>query len=90
MNNCNISGQDVEALANSLKKNQRLLSLDLKWNHLGTVGATSIKRALDNNETLIYLELSGNNIPEDIMEEIADKVKRNYKKNPIPKDDIVW
>jgi hypothetical protein len=47
-------------LANSLKKNQRLLSLDLKWNNLGTIGATALKKGIDSNETLIYLELSGN------------------------------
>lgn len=60
MQNCGIGGQDIDSLANSLKKNQRLLSLDLKWNNLGTMGATIFKKALDNNETLIYFDLTGN------------------------------
>lgn len=89
LSNNKISGEDFENLSNSVRNNKYLLSLDLKWNELGTKGGMTLKRALDGNDTLIYLDVNGNNIPEDVFDDIEEKIKMNYRKNPLPRDEIL-
>lgn len=59
---------DMEAFSNALKSNKVLLSLDLRWNDLGEEGGRLILDALQENRALLYLELNGCNIPENLLE----------------------
>ena len=41
-----------------------------------------------NNSTLLYLDLSGNNITEEIIESIDKIMQDNLRRNPMPRDRI--
>ena len=58
LSNNKISGEDFENFANSIRNNKNLLSLDLKWNELGTKGGLALKKALDSNDIMIYLGIT--------------------------------
>ena len=49
----------------------------------------TLKRALDGNDTLIYLDVNGINIPEDVFDDKEEKIKMNYRKRPLPRDEIL-
>ncbi|KRX05085.1 hypothetical protein PPERSA_06719 [Pseudocohnilembus persalinus] len=85
--NNKISGEDLDQLMNALPANN-LLSLDLKWNNLGTQGGQKINKMLDNNKKILYIDLNGNNIPDEILDDIDEKLKVNLKSNNIPRDKI--
>ncbi len=47
------------------------LSIDLRWNNIGLVGSRALLASCQSNSTLSELHLVGNNIPDDIMENIS-------------------
>lgn len=46
-------------------------NLDLRWNNIGLVGAKGLLAALKKNHTLTQLQVTGNNIPEDLADSIS-------------------
>ncbi len=76
-------------MANALRNNKTLLSLDLKFNQIGTKGAEILRKAIDNNNTILYLDVNGNNISDDSFDKIEEKVKENRKRNPIPRNEVM-
>lgn len=47
------------------------LILDLSWNHIGETGAVLLLKSLKNNNTLITLNIQGNNILDETTEMIS-------------------
>ena len=44
---------------------------DLRWNNIGLLGGRSLLDALQQNRTVLQLEMAGNNIPSDILRAIG-------------------
>ncbi|MEQ2269769.1 hypothetical protein XENORESO_009422, partial [Xenotaenia resolanae] len=65
----------AKALANSLKCNRSLKSLNLQENSLGMDGAIFIATALKGNHQLAYINLQGNGIGESGAKVISDAIK---------------
>ncbi|KAG0287248.1 hypothetical protein BGZ96_008816, partial [Linnemannia gamsii] len=59
-----IGGKEVRELAEALRTNSTLTSLDLGNNSIGEFGAKDLSRALETNSTLITLNLRSNSIGE--------------------------
>ena len=53
---------------------------DLRWNNIGIVGGRSALAMLQYNKTLTDLELSGNNITQDIVKAIGEIVYVKHEK----------
>ena len=67
MSNNEIGPEAGQYIANCLKANQTLDTLDLRWNSLGNQGAKAILKGLNVNKYLMILELTGNKVSDDIM-----------------------
>lgn len=84
LKNNKISGNDAgRVLGELLTSSKSLLVLDLRWNEIGTLGAKSILAGLKENSSLKVLELAGNNVSEDILQEISSILEKNRQSNPI-------
>jgi Ran GTPase-activating protein (RanGAP) involved in mRNA processing and transport len=55
-----------------------LIQLDLRWNTLGIIGGRHFADTLKWNTSLIELELTGNEIPEDITRNICKLLDRFF------------
>ena len=64
----------------SLIKNLKSFSKDLRWNNIGLVGGKGLLTSLKKNHTLMLLQIAGNNIPEDICEAIGKFRIFSFKK----------
>ena len=40
---------------------------DLRWNNIGLLGGRSLLEALQKNQSIVQLEMAGNNIPSDTL-----------------------
>lgn len=84
LKNNKIAGNNAgAALGELLTSSKSLMVLDLRWNEIGTLGAKSLLAGLKENSTLKVLELAGNNIPEDILQEIVSILEKNRQNNPV-------
>ena len=45
--------------------------LDLRWNNMGLLGGRSLLEALQQNQTLVQLEMAGNNVPCDTLKALG-------------------
>ncbi len=36
------------------------------------------------------MDINGNSVSEDVLDALAEKIKMNLKRNPIPREEIVW
>ncbi|CAF4224042.1 unnamed protein product, partial [Rotaria sordida] len=70
-------------LAAELQPNVTLRVLDLRWNNIGLVGSRALLAACQSNSTLNELNLTGNNAPDDIMENINNALAKNTEKRQI-------
>ena len=52
---------------------------DLRWNNVGIIGGRAIHAAMEVNKTLSKLELTGNNVPADIVKAIGESWSRSYQ-----------
>ncbi|GBG27539.1 NACHT, LRR and PYD domains-containing protein 3 [Hondaea fermentalgiana] len=73
----NISGAGAEALAQGIRANRTLHTLDARWNMLGTA-ATALGAALAKNRVLSHLDLSYNHITADQCKELAQGLNLNH------------
>ena len=64
-------------LAEAIKVNKTLTTLQLHYNHISAAGATSITEAIKVNKTLTYLDLSFNPIGDAGATSIAEAIKVN-------------
>jgi hypothetical protein len=61
----------VTSLVNGLSRNQSVITIDLEGNHIGSEGGRKIVELLQTAENLCNVHVrAGNNIPEDLVEEI--------------------
>uniref|UniRef100_A0A8D0G4C3 NLR family CARD domain containing 3 n=1 Tax=Sphenodon punctatus TaxID=8508 RepID=A0A8D0G4C3_SPHPU len=79
---CSLRGNSIEvagakAMANALKVNCSLRSLNLQENSLGMDGAICIATALTGNHGLTYVNLQGNRIGQSGAKVIADAIRTN-------------
>uniref|UniRef100_A0A8P4K7T1 Leucine rich repeat containing 45 n=1 Tax=Dicentrarchus labrax TaxID=13489 RepID=A0A8P4K7T1_DICLA len=67
LRNNQINHHGAAELALALKRNNTPFSLtaftDLRWNNIGLLGGRSLLEALQNNKSIVQLEMAGNNIP---------------------------
>lgn len=69
-NDKNVGSDGAMILAGPLLDNKSIITLELAFNSLGS-GVRSLAGALDNDRTLLYLGLSGNDINSDDMKYIC-------------------
>jgi hypothetical protein len=67
MKNNEIGPEIGEFVANCLKSNTVLETLDLRYNRMGNQGAKAIMKGLNLNKTVTILEISGSNVSDDIL-----------------------
>jgi Ran GTPase-activating protein (RanGAP) involved in mRNA processing and transport len=67
MKNNEIGPEIGEFVANCLKSNTVLETLDLRYNRIGNQGAKAIMKGLNLNKTVTILEISGSNVSDDIL-----------------------
>jgi len=67
LKNNEIGPEIGEFVANCLKSNTVLETLDLRYNRIGNQGAKAIMKGLNLNKTVTILEISGSNVSDDIL-----------------------
>lgn len=75
--NNKIGPQGVASLATSLKHNTSLKRLDLRWNNAGIIGGRAMVDMLKWNMIITDVELTGNEIPEDVGKAIGEENNNN-------------
>jgi len=85
----NMQGQGAKALANGIKANRSMRSLNLKWNCIGKDwnGLSAICEALKGNLTITQVDLRNNHIDSAGAEYVAEVVKGN---TTITHFDLSW
>ena len=68
--------------------NKNLKSIDLRWNELGNKGGKFLLEAIKDNESIVNLEINGNNISDNIRDEIFKILGRNRDKENLSPEDI--
>lgn len=44
---------------------------DLRWNNIGLLGGRALLEAVQNNKSVVQLQLAGNNIPSDTLKALG-------------------
>ncbi|CAM4891949.1 unnamed protein product [Rotaria socialis] len=80
--NCNrIGNNGAKYLADSLRNNTTLTTLDLTGNKIGRNGAQYLAGILRNNKTLLTLDMDSNYIQDHGAEQMASGLKHNKVTN---------
>ena len=82
LRNNRITTNDANLIGNLIKVSKSLISLDLRWNELGNIGAKTILTSMRENNIIQALELTGNNISEDLLRDLQGLLDRNRQKYP--------
>ncbi|KAG9067324.1 hypothetical protein KI688_012107 [Linnemannia hyalina] len=72
-----IGGRELGILADALKTNSTLITLNLLYNSIGDNGAKTLAETLRTNSTLTTLNLGGNSIESDGAKALAEALKNN-------------
>lgn len=80
LRNNDISHVGGTELAAALKKNVTLRILDLRWNNIGAIGGRSLLASCQSNSTLNELHLVGNDVPDEILQILAETLSKNVEK----------
>ncbi|KAG0275391.1 hypothetical protein BGZ97_010305, partial [Linnemannia gamsii] len=72
-----IGGKAIGRLAEALKTNSTLITLNLEGNSIGDDGAKALSEALKTNSTLTTLDLGSNSIRDDGAKALAEALKTN-------------
>ncbi|KAF9962085.1 hypothetical protein BGZ72_010691 [Mortierella alpina] len=72
-----VTEKEITALAEVLKTNTTLTTLDLQSNSVGDIGAQALSEALQTNSTLTTLALNNNNIGDNGAQALAYALKTN-------------
>ena len=72
-----IGDEVAVALADALKENNSLTSINLERNHIGDEGAVALADVLKENSSLASLDLSLHNIGDKVAKALADALKAN-------------
>lgn len=67
LKNNEIGPEIGEFVANCLKSNTVLETLDLRYNRIGNQGAKAILKGLNLNKTITILEMSASGVSDDIL-----------------------
>ncbi|KAG0375797.1 hypothetical protein BGX24_008647 [Mortierella sp. AD032] len=86
-----IEGKEFARLAEALKTNSTLTTLDLKHNSIGDNGAKTLAEALKTNSTLTTLYLQGNSIGDSGAQALAEALKSNSTLNTLDlQGNLIW
>ncbi|KAJ3109086.1 Leucine-rich repeat-containing protein 45 [Phlyctochytrium planicorne] len=80
LRNCKIGQQSAVCIAQGLRHNTTLKTLDIRWNNAGIIGGRAFVEALKWNMVVTEIELVGNDIPDDVMRSISIALERNRDK----------
>lgn len=85
-----LDAEAAEALADVLKNNDTVVSLDLSKNNIGDKGVQALAELLKNNKTLEELILSRNNITKTGVEALVEalKVNKTLKELDLSENDL--
>ncbi len=72
-----IKKDDIRNLSECLKTNNALKILDLRHNHVGTIGVQSLVESLKDNKTLTELDIRSNRIRDQGAKHLSDLLKMN-------------
>ncbi len=78
-NNTGIDNEQVAIISNGLEQNKNLVELHLENNQITDVGARHLITALEKNDCIEKINLSGNKISADNLEKINVLLLRNQK-----------
>lgn len=84
LRNNRIGPEGAGFLAKMLEKNRCLVKLDLRWNELATSGARLLIESLQKPHKIQIIELSGNKIPDDFIQEIENLLSSEITYEPSP------
>jgi hypothetical protein len=76
---CGLGGEDAAALAEALKVNVSVTTIDLSSNYISDEGAAALADALKMNTSVTFIYLSSNNIDESILATIRELINRNKR-----------
>lgn len=82
LRNNRIGPEGASHLARMIETNRSLLRMDLRWNEIGASGARSFIFSLSKAHTVNKIELSGNKIPEDLLQQIEKLLKTEAIRSP--------
>jgi len=74
---CGMRNPGARFLANELRTNRTITSLNLSFNYIGPTGAEALAEALKSNKTVTSLNLENNNIGDKGAKAIADLLAKN-------------
>ena len=75
----------ITQLAKSLKTNKKLRTLDLLYCGINNTKAEALLDMLQENMTIFYILLDGNNIDEELLDVIESRLKQNRERQPLVK-----
>ncbi|WP_341756497.1 MULTISPECIES: hypothetical protein [unclassified Candidatus Tisiphia] len=61
----------------ALKAGKDVKAIDLKYEDIGAEGAKALAHALENNNTVTTIDLWGNKIGDELLNDIRDKLEKN-------------
>jgi len=70
----------INQIAEGIKVNSRLLVLNLSYCNLDETCGRTLAAALKENQTLIQLDVRGNDLPLEVMQEITASLEKNKQK----------
>ncbi|KAJ3367784.1 Leucine-rich repeat-containing protein 45 [Kappamyces sp. JEL0680] len=80
LRNNKVGPESTQTMAHALKYNTSLRKLDMRWNSCGLLGGRAFADLLQCNRTMVDLELAGNEVPEDILQNICASLERNRER----------
>lgn len=98
LNNCALNDKAIEKIATALANHPSLHKLSLQGNSIGEEGAASLKKLLETNQTITFLNLSENtSMVGESFHHIADGIKAHpameeihlYHVRDIPEDGMI-
>lgn len=85
LRHCGLNDVGALFIADCLKKNDKLLTLNLSFNKLGDQGASHLINSLRFNRTLLSLNLSDNKLGDDVAKQLASVISTF----PLTHDEVV-
>ncbi|CAG9329321.1 unnamed protein product [Blepharisma stoltei] len=79
--NNRIGPEGAGYIADLIETNKSLVKIDLRWNDIGASGARSLLSALRKPHAIQSIEVSGNKIPEDLLQQLEQILKGDQSPN---------
>jgi Ran GTPase-activating protein (RanGAP) involved in mRNA processing and transport len=91
ISNNKIGSEAFKRLAPAVANSKSLKLFEVRYNSIGSSDVEYLTGELKKarNETLLYVELSGNKIKKEVVDGLESVLKANRNKNPISKDKLM-